>query len=97
MPTYILLIKLTDQGMKEIKAAPAAIEEGIRVWEEMGGKLIGFYAVMGEYDYVAIGEHPSEQAALTFVLRLSAGGNVRTTTLKAFTRQELKQAIDKLS
>lgn len=97
MPTYILLIKLTEQGMKEIKAAPAGIEEGIRVWEEMGGKLIGFYAVMGEYDYVAIGEHPSEQAALTFVLRLSSGGNVRTTTLKAFTRQELRQAIDKLS
>ena len=96
MPTYILFMKMTDQGVKELKAVPAAIEEGIRVWQETGGKLIGFYAVMGEYDYIAVGEHPSEQAALSFVLRLSSGGNIRTTTLKAFTRQELTEAITKL-
>ena len=62
----------------------------------MGGKFIGFYAVVGEYDYVAIGEHPSEQAAMTFALRLGSQGNVRTTTLKAFTKGELTETIKKL-
>ena len=96
MQTYVLLMKLTDQGINDIKNAPAGIEEGIKAWQAMGGKFIAFYALMGEYDYIAIGEHPSEQAAMTFALMLSAGGNVRTTTLKAFTREELAEMIKKL-
>jgi uncharacterized protein with GYD domain len=96
MPIYILLMKLTDQGVKDIKNAPAGIEEGIKVWQAMGGKFVGFYAVMGEYDYVAIGEHPSEEAAMTFALRLGSEGNVRTTTLKAFTKEELGEMVKKL-
>lgn len=96
MLPYILLMKVTDQGVRDIKNAPAGIEEGIKVWQAMGGKFIGFYAVMGEYDYVAIGEAPSDQAAMTFALRLDFLENVRTTTLKAFTREELADMIKKL-
>ena len=55
MPTYITLYKLTDQGVKNIKDAPGRIEDAVKGYESMGGKLIGFYSVMGEYDYVAIG------------------------------------------
>ena len=96
MLPYILLMKLTDQGIKDIKNVGEGIEEGIKVWGAMGGKFIGFYAVIGEYDYVAIGEAPSDQAAMTFALRLSSQGNVRTTTLKAFTREEFAEIIKKL-
>ncbi len=53
MPTYIVLYKLTDQGIRNIKEAPQRIEEGIKAIEAMGGKTINFYSVMGEYDYVA--------------------------------------------
>ena len=56
MPTYIVLYKLTDQGIRNIKEAPQRIEEGIKALEAAGGKVIGFYSVMGEYDYVSIGE-----------------------------------------
>ncbi|MGQ9571986.1 MAG: GYD domain-containing protein [Dehalococcoidia bacterium] len=96
MLPYIILLKATDQGMRDIKNIAEGIEEGMRVWQAMGGKVIGFYAVMGEYDYVAIGEAPSDQAAMTFALGLSANGNVRTTTLKAFTREELIEMVKKL-
>ena len=41
---------------------------------------------MGEYDYVAIGEMPSDEVAMRFLLSLGALGNVRTTTLRAFTK-----------
>jgi uncharacterized protein with GYD domain len=96
MPTYITLMKLTDQGIKDIKEAPQRIEEGIKTFEAMGGKLIGFWTVMGEYDYVAVAEGPSDELAMTFNLGLGAGGNVRTTTLKAFTTEELAEMIKKL-
>jgi uncharacterized protein with GYD domain len=96
MHTYIILAKLTDQGLKAIKNAPERIEESIKHFETMGGKVSGFYTVMGEYDYVAIFEAPSDEAFMTFLLRVSAGGNVRTTTLKAFTKEELAEMIKKL-
>ena len=96
MPTYIALYKLTDQGIREIKDAPRRIEEGIKGFEKMGGKVLGFYPVMGEYDYVSIGEAPNDEVAMTFMLALGAGGNVRTTTLKAFTREEFAGMVRKL-
>jgi len=96
MPRSILLMKLTDQGIKDIKNAPQRIEQGIKTFEAMGGKMIGFYTVLGEYDYVAIGEGPSDEVLMTFVLGLGSQGNVRTTTLKAFTKEEFAEAVKKL-
>jgi uncharacterized protein with GYD domain len=96
MPTYITLYKLTDQGIRDIKNAPGRIEQGIKAFEAMGGKILGFYTVMGEYDYVSIAEAPSDEVGMTFQLGLGAQGNVRTTTLKAFTTEELAEMVKKL-
>jgi uncharacterized protein with GYD domain len=96
MPTYILLMKLTDQGVKAIKDAPKRVEEGIKGFEKMGGKMLGFYLTTGEYDYVSIGEAPSDEAAVTFALALGSKGNVRTTSLKAFTKEEFAGMVKKL-
>jgi uncharacterized protein with GYD domain len=96
MPTYIGLYKMTDQGIKSAKEAPGRVDQAIKGAEAMGGKVIGVYAVMGEYDYVAIGEFPDDQVAMAFALALGSDGNVRTTTLKAFTKEELAEIVKKL-
>jgi uncharacterized protein with GYD domain len=89
-------MKLTDQGIKDIKKAPRRIEAATKALEAMGGKLTGFYFTMGEYDYMAIGEAPNDEAALTFLLELGSAGNVRTTTLKAFPKEQLAEMVKKL-
>lgn len=89
MPTYILLAKLTEQGSKDIHNAPARIEDAVKLYQKMGGKVIGVYMVMGEYDYVAVGECPGDEVAAAYSLALSSQGNVKTTTLKAFTTKEV--------
>ncbi len=96
MPTYIGLLKLTDQGIKNIKQVPQWVENGIKAYEAMGGKFTGFYVVLGEYDYVAIGEAPSDEAHVAFSLVLGSEGFVRTTTLKAFTKEEFAEIVKKL-
>ncbi len=96
MPTYISLFKLTDQGIKNIKDTPQRIEQGVKGLEAMGGKLVGFYSVMGDYDYVGISEAPSDEVITAFLLALGADGNVRTTTLKAFTTEEFVEIVKKL-
>ena len=96
MPTYVTLYKLTEQGIKSIKEAPGRYEEGVKGFEAMGGKVIGFYSTMGEYDYVGIGEAPNDEVAMTFALAIGSLGNVRTTTLKAFTTEEFANIVSKL-
>lgn len=96
MPTYVTLFKLTSQGIRSIKDAPKRLEDGIKRYEAMGGKLTAFYLTMGEYDYVTISEAPSDEVATAFTLALGSQGNVRTTTMKAFTRQQFEDIVKKI-
>jgi uncharacterized protein with GYD domain len=38
MPTYILLIKMTEQGIKNIKDLPSRVQSGRGAVEKAGGK-----------------------------------------------------------
>jgi len=96
MSTHIVMMKLTDQGAKAIKDAPARIDDSIKTMEKMGGKMIAFYLTTGEYDYIGIGEVPNDEVLLTFLLGLGTTGTVRTTTVRAFSREELAAAVKKL-
>ena len=96
MPTYIGLYSLIDQGIRNIREAPKRLEEAIKGFEEMGGKVLGFYTVLGEYDYVVICEAPNDEFVLTATLALGAQGNVRTKTLKAFTKEEFTEIVKNL-
>jgi uncharacterized protein with GYD domain len=91
-----MLMKLTEQGIKDIKKAPERVVAAEKAAEALGGKLIDFYMTMGEYDYVAIAEGPNDEAAMVFLLGLGASGNVRTTTLKAFGREEVAELVKNL-
>ena len=96
MFTYVFLYKFTDQGIKNIKNTPEAIKKAIATWESMGGKLLGLYCVQGEYDFVSIGEAPTEEVAVTFSLALSAKGGIRITSMRAFTTEEITEIINKM-
>ncbi|MFY9814318.1 MAG: GYD domain-containing protein [Dehalococcoidales bacterium] len=95
MVRKIMLMKLTDNGVKDIMNAPRQIEEAISTFGNMGGKMLCFYTVMGEYDYVAIAEAPDEEIAMAFIMGLNAGGNIRTTTSNAFTTKEFAAMVEK--
>jgi uncharacterized protein with GYD domain len=94
MPMYISMMKLTEQGIKDIKNAPERVDRAVAGLEAVGAKLVAFYLTMGEYDYVAITEGPSDEVAMTFLLGLGAAGNVRTTTLKAFPLDEFRALVN---
>jgi uncharacterized protein with GYD domain len=96
MSTFISLMKLTDQGAKSIKDAPTRVEAAFKGMEAMGGKILGFYMTMGEYDYISIAEAPSDEAAAAFLLSLGALGNVHTTTLKGFTLEQFASLVKML-
>ncbi len=96
MASYVVLMKLTDQGITAIKDAPERIDDGIKAWEGMGGQLTGFYSTLGEYDYVAVGEAPSDEVAAAFSMALGSRGFVRTTTLRAWPREAFAEIVKRL-
>jgi uncharacterized protein with GYD domain len=96
MPTYVFLYKLTDQGIKNIKEMPQRLEKAIEASEAVGGKVLGVYSVLGEYDLVSIAEFPNDETVLSLALAFGSLGNVRSTTLKAFTKEEFAEIVKKL-
>ena len=94
--TYIVLANFTDQGIKDIKDSPKRVDAMEQMIQKAGGKLVGFYATMGQYDLVMIAEGPSDEVAFTQLITMGMLGNVRTTTLKAFTRQEYAKILGKM-
>ena len=96
MAIYVVLYKFTDLGIKTIKESPARVAGFDKVVEAMGGKTLGVYYTMGEYDLIAIGEFPNDEIAMTFLLRNVQAGTVRTTTLKAFTVEQFTDFVKTL-
>ncbi len=96
MPAYVVLYQFTDQGMKNIKELPQGIEQAHKAIEAMGGSVVACYSLMGQYDSIGIYEFPSDEVAMTFLLRAGANGNVRTTTLKAFPYEQFSELVSKL-
>lgn len=96
MPTYVLLMKLTTEGARAAKDIPVRIDEGIKAFESMGGKISSFHVTMGPYDYVAVGEAPADEVAAAFALGLASRGFVTTTSMKAFTREEIGAVLSRL-
>lgn len=85
---YIVLMKMTPEGAKDPKGIPQRLAEGVKAWEAMGGTVQSLHVTLGEYDYVAVGDGPSDEVAAAFALALAGKGNVTTTTLKGFTLEE---------
>jgi len=97
MPTYVTLFKWTEQGVKDVKNAPARFQVSKKLTESMGGKILGLYVTMGEYDIVAVTEGPSDEVASAIALSIASKGNAKTTTMRAFTESEFSEIVKKVS
>jgi uncharacterized protein with GYD domain len=77
--------------------APARFAAAKKLSESMGGKFLGLYVTMGEYDIIAVTEGPSDEVAAAIALSIASKGNAKTTTLRAFTESEFSEIVKKVS
>lgn len=96
MATYVVLSQYTDQGIRTIKNSPQRASQVAEMAKGFGCEMKEIYWTLGQYDLVAVVEAKDEQSLCTFGYALGAGGNVRTQTLRAFTKDEIKAVIGKL-
>ena len=93
MGTYIGLINYTDQGIRNVKDSPKRAEAARKLIRNMGGDMTALYLTMGAHDLVVILEAPSDEVIAQFAMTLGMQGNVRTTTMKAFTESEFGDIV----
>ena len=96
MPTYISLLRFTQQGMENIKDSPARLDDAKKLFQAMGAELKQWYMVMGKYDAVVIAEGPDDETAVKLLMMIGAQDNIRTQTFRAFTEDEYRQIISGL-
>lgn len=83
MPLYLTLAKYTQDGRKNIDQAPEKYKDFVNLVESTGGKLVGAYGLMGEWDVATITEFPDDKTAMTILMKLGKAGRLATQTMNA--------------
>lgn len=96
MATYIVLMNWTEQGIKNVKELPKRLDAAREAAKKIGCELGSFFMTVGPYDGVSIVEAPNDEAIAKFALLAGSGGNIRTTTLKAFTEDAYRKIMASL-
>lgn len=93
MPTYIMLTKLTPDGVKTLKNNPARVQEVNREVEQLGVKVVSQWATLGEYDFVSVIEAPDHKTMAKLSIEMGSRGSVSNETLAAMDAQEFSDSL----
>ncbi len=96
MATYIVLSTFTEQGIRTVRDTTKRADAVKELARKMGIDTKSLYWTVGKYDVVATFEAPDDASMTALSLAISAGGNVRTQTLRAFSKDEMGGVLAKL-
>jgi uncharacterized protein with GYD domain len=96
MPTYVCLIRFTDQGIRNIKDTVKRGDAAMAEAEKMGMKIVEELWTMGAYDGVVTLEAPDDETMSAFILKVGSLGNIKNETLRAFRRKEMESILAKI-
>jgi uncharacterized protein with GYD domain len=96
MPTYIVLGSFTEQGIRSVRDSLQREDAFRKQCEKVHAQVKEVYRTMGRYDLAAIVEAPDDITISSLLYSTAALGNIRTETLRAFTRQETEQTLAKM-
>ena len=97
MATYIVLGQFTDQGIRSVKDTIKRADGAKELAKKFGVTAKEFFWTLGSYDVIAPFEAPDDASMTALGLAIGAAGNVRTQTLRAFSREEMSGVLAKLA
>jgi uncharacterized protein with GYD domain len=99
MPLFITRGNYTREAIAGMTAKPEDRTEAVgKLISTVGGKLHGLYMTFGEYDFLLIGEAPSEKDILAaLIVAAGSGGVTNVNTTLAVTSADAKAAFAKAS
>jgi uncharacterized protein with GYD domain len=83
VPTYIMVSRLSPEGVQTIKNNPQRIKEVNREIEQLGAEVKAQWATLGQFDFVNVIEAPDEQTMARISLELGSRGTAKYESLPA--------------
>ncbi len=83
MANYIQLLTLTPEGRERVLQEPEYVLRAQQEVRKRDVRVLGLYAVLGEYDFVSIVDAPDNDAVARFSIELGVRAGVHITTLPA--------------
>jgi uncharacterized protein with GYD domain len=96
MPTFIVSLNWTEQGIRAIKDGAKRAKAAREMAKKLGVEIKEIYLTTGDSDLLAILDSPNGDNVAKFTLALSAGGNVRTRTCRAWPQAEYLKLLSEL-
>ena len=96
MAKYVVLVDFTDQGIKTVTESVKRAKASVSTFEKYGAKKIAQYWTLGAHDILIVLEAANDEAAMRGCLAVGKLGNVRTTTMRAFTAEEMESVTSGL-
>jgi uncharacterized protein with GYD domain len=96
MPTFMLSMNWTDQGIRGIKDGPKRAQAARDLGKKLGVEIKHLYLTSGDSDLVAFVETQNGDNVAKFALALGSLGNVRTRTARAWSAEEYVKLVAEL-
>jgi uncharacterized protein with GYD domain len=93
MATYIMLTRLTSDGVKTLKDNPGRVHEVNKEVEQLGVRVVNQWATLGEYDFVTVVEAPDEQTMAKLSIEMGSRGTVMNETLTAIDAEAFTKSL----
>jgi uncharacterized protein with GYD domain len=93
--TYVSLINWTDEGIRNFRDTTQRAEDFSKLVENSGGRVRELLWTVGEYDLVCVADFPDDESGVAALLQVGSAGNVRSTTLRAFSADEMTAIISR--
>lgn len=95
--TYVVLATFTDQGIKNVTETIKRAEAFKKMASKAGATIKDIYWTLGSRDVVAICEAPDDETATAISLSVASRGAIRSETLRAFSFDEMRSILDRMS
>jgi len=96
MPTFILSLSWTDQGIRSVKDAPKRAQAARELAKKVGVEIKEVYLTSGDDDLLVFVDSPNGDNVAKFALALGSQGNVRSRTARAWPQSEYQKLISEL-
>jgi uncharacterized protein with GYD domain len=93
MAVFIMLTKLTSNGVRTIKDNPGRVQEVNREVEQLGVKVLNQWATLGQYDFVSVVEAPDEKTMAKVSVELGSRGTTSNETMAAIPAEDFVKSL----
>src|SRR5215211_133088 len=93
MPTYIMLSRVSPEGLTTLKRNPSRLKEVNQEVEQFGARVVQQYALLGSYDFITVLDAPDAETVARISVELGSRGTASYETLTAIPVDEFISSL----